>query len=113
VKSIIEDIQKATNATVMATEEGNKGVDLGLQHVSQARSAIDSLGSAVNNNAQMARQVLGGGRQQQTGIEQISMAMQNINQATVQSLQSTRQAETAAQRLNELAQKMSVVLEKY
>jgi len=112
VKSIIGEIQKATNATVMATEEGNKGVELGLQRVMQARSAIESLGAAVNNNAQTARQVVSGGRQQQTGIEQIATAMQNINQATVQNLQSTRQAETAAQRLSELAKRLASFLEK-
>lgn len=112
VRNIITDIQKATNATVMATEEGNKGVDLGLQHVTQALSAIETLAASINNNAQVAQQAYAAGRQQQTGIEQISVAMQNINQATMQSLSSTRETEKAAQTLSELAGKLAVVVDK-
>ncbi len=112
VKSIIGDIQKATNATVMATEEGNKGVDIGVKRVLQAREAIESLSTAVDDNVQIARQVSAGGRQQQTGMEQIATAMQNINQATVQSLVSTRQTEKAAQSLSELARQLAAIVEK-
>ena len=112
VKSIIGDIQRATNATVMATEEGNKGVDQGLQRVIQARSAIETLGSAVNDNALIAQQLFAGGRQQQTGMEQIAVAMQNINQATVQNLNSTRMTEKAAQSLSDLARDLAVFVEK-
>lgn len=111
VKAIIDAIQRATNATVMATEEGNKGVDAGLQRVIQARQAIESLGNAVNDNAEIARQVVSGGRQQQAGMEQIAVAIQNINQATNQNLVSTRQTEKAAQNLNELARKLNTVVE--
>jgi hypothetical protein len=55
--------------------------------------------------AQAAAQMVAGGRQQASGVEQVAVAMQSINQATVQSLSSTRQAESAARDLNELAQK--------
>lgn len=113
VKNIIAEIQKSTNTTVMATEEGNKGVDLGMQRVMQARTAIETLGNAVYENAQIARQVYSGGRQQQTGVEQIALAMQNINQATIQNLNSTRQAESAAHSLSELARKLLTFVEKY
>jgi len=112
VKTIIEDIQKATNATVMATEEGNKGVEQGVQRVLQARSAIETLGEAVKDNALTAQQVSSGGHQQQAGMEQIAMAMQNINQATVQNLASTRQTEKAAQALSELARELMGMVEK-
>ena len=54
-------------------------------------------------SAQAAVQMVAGGQQQTSGIEQIALAMANINQATVQSLASTRQAEKAARDLNELA----------
>ncbi len=112
VKTIIDDIQKATNSTVMATEEGSKGVDLGLQLVTQARSAIETLAASINTNAQVAEQAYHAGRNQQEGIEQISIAMQSINQATVQSLVSTRETEKAAQTLSGLARDLAGVLEK-
>jgi methyl-accepting chemotaxis protein len=69
----------------------------------QAQEAIEKLGDVIRESSQAAMQVMAGGQQQATGIEQISLAMKNINQVTVQSMASTRQAEKSAQSLNELA----------
>ncbi len=113
VKAILSEIQKATNTTVMATEEGTKGVEKGVQLAAQAREAIEQLGTVIAESAQIARQVQAGGQQQLTGIEQIALAMQNINQVTVQSLASTRQAEKSAQNLNTLAQDMATTVQQY
>ena len=74
---------------------------------------IDELGKALTDSAGSVAQMVAGGRQQTSGIEQIALAMANINQATVQSLASTRQAEKAAQDLHELAQSLSAIVEGY
>jgi methyl-accepting chemotaxis protein len=113
VKTILSDIQKATNATVMATEEGTKGVEEGMRLAAQAQEAIQQLTAVIEESAQAATQMVAGGRQQATGVEQIAMAMQSINQATAQGLASTRQAETAAQNLNVLASSLSEVVQQY
>lgn len=113
VKAILSDIQKATNATVMATEEGTKGVDQGVKLAAQTRESIDQLSGVISESAQAALQVVAGGQQQATGIDQVALAMTNINQATVQSLASTRQAEKAAQNLNELARRLTETLAHY
>ncbi len=113
IKTILSEIQKATNSTVMATEEGTKGVDKGVQLAGQARQAIDQLSSVINELAQIATQMMAGGQQQTAGVEQIALAMQNINQATVQSLSSTRQAEKAAQNLGELARSLIETVAQY
>jgi methyl-accepting chemotaxis protein len=113
VKAILSEIQKATNSTVMATEEGTKGVERGVQLSVQARDALEQLTAVINESAQIATQVVAGGHQQQTGVEQIALAMQNINQATVQSLASTRQAEKSAQNLNDLAYKLTEFVKMY
>ena len=113
VKTILSEIQRATNATVMATEEGTKKVDAGVQLASQTRQALEQLSAVINESAQAATQMVAGGRQQVSGIEQIALAMRNINQATVQSLASTRQAEKSAQSLNELARSLSQTVAQY
>jgi methyl-accepting chemotaxis protein len=111
VKAILSDIQKATNATVMATEEGTKGVDEGVQLAAQAQEAIEQLATVIEESAQAATQMVAGGRQQSAGVEQIAVAMQNINRATVQSLTSTRQTEKAARGLDELACTLTEIVE--
>ena len=113
VKTILSEIQKATNATVMATEEGTKGVDEGVQLAAQAQEAINQMYQVISESTQAATQVLAGARQQVAGVEQVAMAMQNINQATVQSLASTRQAERAAQDLNNLAATLMQTVKQY
>jgi methyl-accepting chemotaxis protein len=113
IKAILSDIQKATNATVMVTEEGTKGVEEGVQLAAQAGEAIKQLEGVIEESAQVAMQVVAGGRQQASGIEQIALAMQNINQATNQSLVSVQQTEKAAQELNELANSMAKIVEQY
>ncbi len=113
VKAILSEIQKATNVTVMATEEGTKGVERGMQLAAQARQAINQLSSVIRDSAQAATQVVAGGQQQVAGIEQIALAMQNINQATAQSLVGTRLAEKAAQNLNGLARHLTETVEQY
>ncbi len=113
VKAILLDIQRGINATVMATEEGIKAVDQGVQLTARTREAIEQLSGVIEESAQTAMQVMAGGRQQASGVEQIALAMQNINQATVQSLASTRQAEKAAQDLNELARHLAETVEQY
>jgi methyl-accepting chemotaxis protein len=113
VKAILGEIQKATNATVMATEEGSKQVDGGVALAGQARAAIEALSGVIGESAQAATQMVAGGRQQVAGVEQIALAMRNINQATVQSLASTRQAEKSAQDLNRLAQTLNEIVGQY
>jgi methyl-accepting chemotaxis protein len=113
IKTILSEIQKATNATVMATEEGTKKVDTGVALASQTQQAIEQLSGVINESAQAATQMVAGGRQQVSGIEQIALAMRNINQATMQSLTSTRQAEKSAQSLNELACSLGQTVAQY
>jgi methyl-accepting chemotaxis protein len=113
VKTILSDIQKATNATGMATEEGKKGVDAGVQLVGDMGGAIEQLAVVIDESAQSAMQMAAGGQQQTSGMEQIALAMQNINQVTVQTVSSTRQAEKAAQELNELAGRLTEIVAQY
>ncbi len=111
VKAILSDIQKATNTTVMATEEGTKGVEEGLQLAAQAGDSIEQLAGVIQESAQAATQMVAGGRQQSAGVEQIAVAMQNINQVTVQNLASTRQTEKAARDLSALADSLIGIVE--
>jgi methyl-accepting chemotaxis protein len=97
----------------MVTEEGTKGVDRGVRLAAQSQEAIEKLAETIRESTQAAMQVMAGGQQQATGIEQISLAMKNINQVTVQSMASTKQAEKAAQNLNELSRKLSDTLQTY
>ena len=113
IKTILFEIQKAINVSVMATEEGGKRVEYGVQLSAQSGESIERLTRAIDQSAQIAEQVVAGGHQQQTGIEQIAQAMHNINQATYQGMVGTRQTEQSTQTLDSLARKLAATISQY
>ena len=113
VKAILSEIQRATNAAVMATEEGAKGVDSGVQLTRQAGETIQQLAANIAESASAAQQIVASAQQQTTGVEQIGLAIANINQATIQNLASTRQTEKSAQDLSSVARQLEALIAQY
>jgi methyl-accepting chemotaxis protein len=113
IKTILSNIQGATNTTVIATKEGTKDVDEGTRLAAQAQQAIAQLASVINESQQAAMQMSAGGQQQENGIEQVVLAMQSIKQITVQTLSSTRQTEHSAQELNTLARNLAEIVDQH
>lgn len=106
VREILSEIQKATNAAVLVTEEGTKGVESGAKLAGEAGQVIHRIAGEVESGAQANMQMAAAAQQQTAGMEQIGQAMGSIQQATTQALASTRQAERAAQDLNTLAKSL-------
>jgi methyl-accepting chemotaxis protein len=113
VKEILGDIQRATNAAVLVTEEGTKGVEVGGRLAAQAGQVIHRIAEEVDSGAQASVQIAAAATQQTVGMEQIGQAMASIQQATTQALASTRQAERAAQDLHALSQSLQQAIAAY
>ena len=107
VRTILGDIQRATTATVLATEQGSKAVQAGVKQTGETGEAIRQLADSVNEAAQAATQIAASSQQQMVGMDQVALAMENIKQASVQNVSGTRQAEVAARSLHELGRKLS------
>ncbi|MHB0991472.1 MAG: CHASE3 domain-containing protein [Burkholderiales bacterium] len=107
VRAILGDIQRATGAAVLATEQGNKAVQIGVQQTTQTGESIRLLADSIVEAAQAATQIAASSQQQMVGMDQVALAMENIKQASLQNVSGTRQAEAAAQSLHELGQKLS------
>jgi len=113
VKTILNDIQQATNQTVAATEIGISGVDDGVHLVQQAGQTIQQLVESIKLSADTAQQIVASVQQQNAGMEQITIAMQDINQAMVQSLASTHQTEQSIQDLSGAAKQLELLVHQY
>lgn len=111
VRAILGDIQKATNAAVIATEQGTKGVEDGMVLAKQAGEVIDQLSGTIQKTSQAAQQIAASAHQQNMGMEQITQAMKDINQATVQFVAGARQSQVAAENLNSMAQALQETTE--
>ena len=113
VRTILNDIQKATGAAVLATEQGSKTVDEGVRQSAQAGESIKALASSIAEAAQAGMQIAASSQQQLVGMEQVITAMNNIKLASEQNVAGTRQTETAARGLHELGQKLKQLVDQF
>ncbi|CAA9890864.1 Methyl-accepting chemotaxis sensory transducer [Candidatus Methylobacter favarea] len=113
VRAILGDIQKATSASVLAAEQGNKAVESGMKQSTETGEAIRLLADSISEAAQAATQIAASSQQQMVGMDQVALAMENIKQASFQNVSGTKQAEVAAQRLHELGQKLKQLAAQY
>jgi methyl-accepting chemotaxis protein len=90
VRRILGEIQRATAAAVMATEQGTK----------QVTETAEEVSDVVGEAATVGAQIVAAAGQQAAGMTQIRQAMGSIQEATQQNLASTRQVEEAARVLD-------------
>ena len=113
VRTLLGEIQKATTASVMATEQGSKAVANGERQTAAAGEAIAALTGSVNEAAQAAMQIAASSQQQLAGVDQVSTAMESIKQASGQNVAGAKQLETAARGLAELGARLKQMVGKY
>jgi methyl-accepting chemotaxis protein len=113
VRGILGDIQKATTAAVLATEQGDKAVEAGVKQSTEAGESIRLLADGIIESARAATQIAASSQQQLVGTDQVAMAMENIKEASLQNVAGTKQVEAAAQNLHELGQRLKRLVEQY
>lgn len=113
VRTILNDIQKATNAAVMATEQGSKAVEAGEKQSVAAGETIRVLSDSMTESANASAQIAASNQQQMVGMDQVAQAMENIKEASIISVSSSQQAELSTQNLHELGQKLKQLVERF
>ncbi len=113
VRTILGEIQKATNTAVIATEEGGRRVESGVALVNAAGANIHSLAGSIDETANAGRVISISSKQQTSGIEQVSEAMQEIRLAAEASADALQTATAAAAGLQELGAHMAKLLERF
>ncbi|HSW16286.1 MAG TPA: methyl-accepting chemotaxis protein [Ramlibacter sp.] len=113
VRTILGDIQSATAAAVIATQNGGQAVEAGARQTELASASIQALSGSVNDAAQAATQIAASSQQQLVGVDQVAGAMGSIRQASSQNVVSARQLETAARNLNDLGQRLRQIVSAY
>ncbi len=113
IRSILTDIQKAISSAVMATEQGGKAVDEGLELSSIANEVIRSLASSIDEAVQTSIQIAASSQQQVLGMDQITIAMENIKESSIQTADSIKETEESINESYKLGDKLKKVLEQY
>ncbi len=113
VRSILGDIQRGINTSVMLTEEAVKRGAAGRERTETAEATIEEMAAGIQDAVQTFQQIVASTNQQQLGIEQVMAALQNIRQASQQTASGTRQLDGAALGLGELSRRLLAVAERF
>ncbi|GJD95503.1 methyl-accepting chemotaxis protein [Methylobacterium iners] len=113
VRTILSEIQRGINTSVMLTEEAVKRTTVGKARIDTAQRTIEETSARAEESVHTFQQIVASTNQQQLGIEQVMGALQNIRQASQQTAAGTREVETASANLTELAQTMTTLSERY
>ena len=113
VKTILGDIQKEINTSVMLTEEAVKRVDVGRHQADVAASAIRNMTANIDQSVQTFQQIVAGTNQQQIGFENVMQAMKDLSRGSAQAAASNRQTEEAAASLNNVGTQLRLATEGY
>ena len=110
VRTILNDIQKATGAAVMANEQSSKAVEAGMKQSTEAAQAVRTLSDSIAESTQAAIQIAASSDQQLVGLDQLAHAMDDIKQASAQNAASTKQTEEAAANLTDLSRQLQCLV---
>ncbi|MFO7599301.1 MAG: methyl-accepting chemotaxis protein, partial [Candidatus Desulfacyla sp.] len=113
VRTILNDIQKATGNAVMATERGSKAVEKGVDLAGRSGDTIRTLAESISESAQAAVQISSSSQQQLAGMDQLVQAMESIKDASMQNVDGARQLEGAINGLEELGRNLKGMAERF
>lgn len=107
---VIVDIQKATNATILRTEEGTKVVEEVTTYARNLGELFKTLSEAASSSYENAQQVLLNAKQQATAIEQVVEAMNALNTGARDTAAGIVQTKTGIEQLNIAAGNLKQIL---
>ena len=113
VQSILSEIQRGTNQAVLATEEGTRVVEGGVDLAQRSGDVISQLAGTIRDTAQAAQAIAASAHEQSIGMDQIAQAMADINQMTTQFVAGAQQSQAAAEGLRDLADRLQTVTDRY
>lgn len=78
INSLVDDIQRATNSTVMVTEEGTKNVERGIRLAEETVNAFNMVLQSSTSASDAAQQTLLSVPQQVTAVRQVLTSMESL-----------------------------------
>ena len=103
IRTIIGEIQAATNSSVLATEQGMKEAEGVATRAGRAGEALEEILGKVDRTAQAAKQISVATQQQRTASDQIVASMRELADVIKQTAAGMKQSSLAAGELNQLA----------
>ncbi|MDI3282630.1 CHASE3 domain-containing protein [Polyangium sp. 15x6] len=104
IQHLVEQVRGATNATVMATEDGAKSVEASTRRFTDVGTSFERIRTYVVDTARSSREIEASTRHQTTAMEQVNQAMLSVSEAA-------REVQTSAKQTLQTASELSNVSE--
>lgn len=111
IKNLVDAIQKATNGTIMLTEEGSKGVDRASELVARVAEALHEISRMVHDTTAAAREIKFSTQQQTTASEQMAETVAEVRDVAAQVAASTKETTQAISELTALADRLKSLID--
>ncbi len=108
--ALIADIQKATNSTIMVTEESTNTVEEVTRSAHKVEELFETLALEAGRVFENAQQVVLNAKQQSTALNQIGEAMNNINASSKETAAGISQTKVGIQNLEAGAQDLQAIV---
>lgn len=106
IKGLIDQIQKATNSTIMVTEEGTKAVDYASGLVDEVQHSFTKIIGMVEETARAAKEITLSTQQQTSACEQMAETMGDVRDVAQQVATSARETERTIAEIMEQIEKL-------
>lgn len=106
---LVNDIQKATNSSILMTEEGTRTVTGVTQLVQKAAELFDTLSGMADSVNENSQQVMLNARQQAAAFAQVSEAAGSIAIGARETAQGISQTKIGVQKMNEAAENLKAI----
>ena len=103
IDALVEDIRRATDATVMATEEGTKTVEADIRLAELTAESFNGIVASSGSALEAAQQTLLAVPQQVTAVRQVLAAMEDLNRGAKETADGLGQTKASVDSLREAA----------
>ena len=103
IDALVEDIRRATDATVMATEDGAKTVEADIILAEQTAESFNGIVASSGSALEAAQQTLLAVPQQVTAVRQVLAAMEDLNRGAKETADGLGQTKASVDNLREAA----------
>ncbi len=113
VRGILAEIEQATATAVLATEEGSRAVENGVERARLAGDAIDRMEMNIKETAEFATTIAASAREQHVGMDQIAQAMAEVSSSSTHMATGASDTQGAAKSLAAIAEQLSEITDGY
>ncbi|WP_372368249.1 methyl-accepting chemotaxis protein [Candidatus Uabimicrobium sp. HlEnr_7] len=110
INTLVADIQKATNSTVMVTEEGTKSVEGGTVLAQKTAESFQRVTIAMNSLYENTQQISLNMQQQATAIKQVGESMNDLESGSQETALGIKKTRTGVQQLNQASKKLKAMV---